>query len=71
MRFLVISSAKNYNITVYIKNCFIRWTRPPEEGERTDNEDQEEEGEGGRQGEERRQAESSHRESWEKTDILK
>ncbi|XP_072762725.1 piezo-type mechanosensitive ion channel component isoform X12 [Anoplolepis gracilipes] len=35
----------------------IRWTRPPEEGERTDNEDQEEEEE--RQGEERRQAESS------------
>ncbi|XP_025268649.1 piezo-type mechanosensitive ion channel component isoform X2 [Camponotus floridanus] len=39
----------------------IKWTRPPEEGERTDNEDQEEEDEEGeRQGEERR-PEPSHR----------
>ncbi|XP_050458271.1 piezo-type mechanosensitive ion channel component isoform X5 [Cataglyphis hispanica] len=37
----------------------IRWTRPPEEGERTDNEDQEEEEERGE--EERRQGEPSHR----------
>ncbi|CAL1685707.1 unnamed protein product [Lasius platythorax] len=37
----------------------IRWTRPPEEGERTDNEDQDEEEE--RQEEERRLAEPSHR----------
>lgn len=39
-------------------NCFIRWTRSPEEGERTDNEDQdEEEEETGR--EERQQIEQS------------
>ncbi|XP_012229785.1 piezo-type mechanosensitive ion channel component isoform X2 [Linepithema humile] len=37
----------------------IRWTRPPEEGERTDNEDQDEDEEEGREG--RRQEEHSHR----------
>ncbi|XP_014483161.1 PREDICTED: piezo-type mechanosensitive ion channel component isoform X3 [Dinoponera quadriceps] len=37
----------------------IRWTRPPEEGERTDNEEQDEEEEE-RQGEERREEQSRH-----------
>lgn len=45
-----------------VKNYFIRWTRPPEEGERTDNEDQDEEGEGEEIPDERREVEpSSHR----------
>lgn len=42
------------------KNRFVRWTRPPEEGERTDNEDQYEEREEIPE-EGRRQAEPSTR----------
>lgn len=52
---------KTYFLSTIVKNYFIRWTRPPEEGERTDNEDHDEEGEE-IPDEERREVEpSSHR----------
>jgi len=48
----------NFPTNAIAKNYFVRWTRPPEEGERIDNEDQEEEE---MPNEERRQAEPSSR----------
>lgn len=47
-------------ILLHIRNHYIRWTRPPEEGEQTDNDEQDEEEEE-RQGEERRGEEQSRR----------
>lgn len=47
----------------FAKTRFIRWTRPPEEGERTDNEDQDEEEEEILD-EERRRAQLSIRRDW-------
>lgn len=51
-----------FSTNTIAKNRFVRWTRPPEEGERTDNEDQDEEEEIPE--EERRQVEPSSRRDW-------